>query len=80
MKDLLRTDLKHMQLQNELYDEWKKELRQYWFSLGFKKAFGQKQWSVIAISENVHDLLVDDQTLCERRLNSICDGRPLLLG
>ena len=51
MRDLLHTDPKLMELQNELYDEWKKALRQYWFSLDFNKAGGQKQWSVIAISE-----------------------------
>ena len=40
-----------LELQNELYDEWKMALRQYWFSLYFKKVGGQKQWSVIAIFE-----------------------------
>ena len=38
-----------MELQNELYEKWKKELRQYWFTLDFKKGGGQKQRSVIAI-------------------------------
>ena len=42
---------KHMELQNELYDDWKKALHQCWFSLDSKKAGGQKQWSVIAIFE-----------------------------
>ena len=30
-------------LARSAYDEWKKELRQYWFSLDFKKAGGQKR-------------------------------------
>ena len=49
MSDPRRTDPKQMEMQNKLYAEWKKALRQYWFSLDFKKAGGQKQWSVIAI-------------------------------
>ena len=32
MRDLRRADQKHMGLQNDLYDEWKKELRQNWLS------------------------------------------------
>ena len=51
MRDVPHTDPKHMALHNELYDECKKALRQYWFSRDFKKAFGQKQWSVMAITE-----------------------------
>ena len=47
MRDQGRTDPKLM----ELYDEYKQELRQYWFSLDFKKAGGEKQWRVTAISE-----------------------------
>ena len=46
MRDLHLTDPKEMELQNELYDEWKKALRQYWFSLDSKNAGGQEQWSV----------------------------------
>ena len=42
---------------NELHDEWKKALRPALVQSGLqKKAGGQKQWSVIAISENVQDL------------------------
>ena len=44
-------DQKHVESHNELYDEWKKDLRQYRFSLDFGKLGGQKQWSVIAIFE-----------------------------
>ena len=51
MRDLRRSDPKHTELQSELYDEWKKELRQYWFSLDCKKADGHKPWSVTAISK-----------------------------
>ena len=40
-----------MELQNELYDERRKDFRRYWFSLDFKKAGGQMQLRVIAISE-----------------------------
>ena len=36
-----------MKLQNELYEA----LREHWVSLDFKKAGGQKQWSVSAILE-----------------------------
>ena len=38
LRDLCRGDPKHLELQNELYDESKKALRQYWFSLDLKKA------------------------------------------
>ena len=51
MRDLHHAGLKEMELQNKLYDECKKALRQYQFSLDSKKAGGQKQWSVIAISD-----------------------------
>ena len=51
MRDLRRADPKHTELQSELYDQWKKELRQYWFSLDCKKVGGQKPWSVTAISK-----------------------------
>ena len=37
MRDLRRSDPKHMELHNELYDEGKKALRQYWFSLDFTR-------------------------------------------
>ena len=50
-RDLHRTDQKHKELQNELHDEWKKDLRQCWFSLDCKKAGGQKPWSVTVIYE-----------------------------
>ena len=43
-----------MESQNELFDEWKKALRQYLISLDFKKAGGQ--WSVIAVSERCKTL------------------------
>ena len=49
MKDLLRTDPKQIELQHELYDEWKKD--RCWFSLDFNKGGVQKHWSDIAISE-----------------------------
>ena len=52
MRDLRRADPKHMEWQSELYDECKKDIRQYLFSLDCKKAGGQKPWSVTtAISE-----------------------------
>ena len=51
MRDLRRADLKQVELQNQLHAEWKKELRQYWFSLDCKKAGGHKPRSVSAISE-----------------------------
>ena len=69
MKDLLRIDPTQQALHNELYDDLQKELRQYCFSLGFKKVGEKKQRSVVASSENVQDLLADGQTPCERRLN-----------
>ena len=50
---LRRTDPKHMELLNELYEEWTKALRQYWFSLDFKKAGGQNPWSIVAIFETL---------------------------
>ena len=49
MRDLLRTDPKQMGSQNKLFDEWKKELRQYFISLDFRKAGEQNLWSVIDI-------------------------------
>ena len=51
MRDLLHVDPKHMELRNELYDEWNKALRQCGFSLDFWKAGGQKPWSVNAVFE-----------------------------
>ena len=51
MKDLLRIDPTQQALQNELYDDLQKELRQYCFSLDFKKVGGKKQRSVVASSE-----------------------------
>ena len=51
MRDLVHTGQKQMELQSELYDESKKELRLFWLSLDWKKAGGQKPWSVIAVCE-----------------------------
>ena len=51
IRDVGHTDPTQLELQNELYDEWKKALRQYWFSLDFENAGGQWRWSVIAISD-----------------------------
>ena len=68
--DLRRTGPKQIDMQNELYDKRKKELRQHWFSLDSTKAGGQKPRSVTAISEDVQDSLADGQTAYERRFNS----------
>ena len=51
MRDLLRADPKHMELQKELHDERKKELRLYQFSLDFKKLVGRSNAVLFAISE-----------------------------
>ena len=51
MRDLLRTEPTQMELQNELYEEWRKPLRKYWFSQDCKKAGGQKPCSATAISK-----------------------------
>ena len=70
MKDLLHIDPTQQALQNELYDDLQKELRQYCLSLDFKKVGGKKQRSVCCcFLRNVQDLLADGQTPCERRLN-----------
>ena len=51
MRDLLRADPKRMELQKELHDERKKELRLYQFSLDFKKLVGRSNAVLFAISE-----------------------------
>ena len=51
IRDLRRTDPKHMEMRNELYDECKRAHRQCWFSLDCKKVGGQKPWSVTTMSE-----------------------------
>ena len=51
MGDPLRAVPKHIELQSELYDFWKKEFRPYWVILGLREIGGQKQRSGIAICE-----------------------------
>ena len=79
MRDLHLIEPTQVELQNDLYDEWKKALRQYWFSRDLKEAGGQKQWSVIAIFE-MCKTLPDGQTLHERRFNSPFEGPIILFG
>ena len=57
MRDLLRTNPKQMELQNELYDEWKKALRQYWFSLDCKKAVVGTSNEVLLLSSKCERLV-----------------------
>ena len=48
MRDLRRADPKRIELQNDLYVEQQKALRQYFSSLDFKTVGRQKQLSVFA--------------------------------
>ena len=73
VRDLLRTDPKQMELQNELQDERKKALRQHWVCLDCKSWWAEAMECHCNL-RNVQDLLAESQTLCERRFHSPFDG------
>ena len=67
--------MKEMELQNEMYDEWKKALQS-----GLQEScWAEAKWSVIALWD-VQDPQADGQTHYERRFNSPFDGPIVQFG
>ena len=80
MRDLRRTDPKHMVLQNELYNLSKENTSSVMVQSGLQESWLAEALECCGYLRDVQDLLADGQTPYERRYNSPFDGPISLFG